>query len=70
MPLWLPNGAVIVEELENLAKEYEKNGGYDLVRTPHLTKGVLYEKSGHLVITKSQCIQRWMLMVQNITLSQ
>ena len=48
LPLWLPNGAVIVEELENLAKEYEKNGGYDLVRTPHLTKGVLYEKSGHL----------------------
>lgn len=48
LPLWLPNGAVIVEELENLAKEYEKNGGYELVRTPHLTKGVLYEKSGHL----------------------
>ena len=48
LPLWLPNGAVIVEELENLAKEYEKNGGYDLVRTPHLTKGALYEKSGHL----------------------
>ena len=42
LPLWLPNGAVIVEELENLAKEYEKNSGYDLVRTPHLTKGVLY----------------------------
>ena len=48
LPLWLPNGAVIVEELENLAKEYEKKCGYDLVRTPHLTKGVLYEKSGHL----------------------
>ena len=48
LPLWLPNGAVIVEELENLAKEYERMGGYDLVRTPHLTKGVLYEKSGHL----------------------
>ena len=48
LPLWLPNGAVIVEELENLAKEYERMGGYDLVRTPHLTKGALYEKSGHL----------------------
>ena len=48
LPLWLPNGAVIIEELENLAKEYERMGGYDLVRTPHLTKGVLYEKSGHL----------------------
>ena len=48
LPLWLPNGAVIVEELENLAKEYERMCGYDLVRTPHLTKGALYEKSGHL----------------------
>ena len=48
MPLWLPNGAVMVEELEKLAKEYEQKSGYDVVRTPHLTKGVLYEKSGHL----------------------
>ena len=48
LPLWLPNGAVMVEELEKLAKEYEQKSGYDVVRTPHLTKGVLYEKSGHL----------------------
>ena len=48
LPLWLPNGAIMVEELEKLAKESEKNAGYDVVRTPHLTKGTLYEKSGHL----------------------
>ena len=48
LPLWLPNGAVMVEELEKLAKESENKAGYDVVRTPHLTKGVLYEKSGHL----------------------
>ena len=48
LPLWLPNGAVMVEELEKLAKEYENKSGYELVRTPHLTKGTLYEKSGHL----------------------
>ena len=48
LPLWLPNGAVIVEELEKLAKESEHKAGYDGVRTPHLTKGILYEKSGHL----------------------
>ena len=48
LPLWLPNGAVMVEELEKLAKETEYQAGYDMVRTPHLTKGVLYEKSGHL----------------------
>ena len=48
LPLWLPNGAVMVEELEKLAKESEQRCGYDVVRTPHLTKGTLYEKSGHL----------------------
>lgn len=48
LPLWLPNGAVIVEEIEKLAKETEFAGGYDRVRTPHITKGDLYHKSGHL----------------------
>ena len=48
LPLWLPNGTVIIEELENLAKETENKAGYSRVRTPHLTKGDLYEKSGHL----------------------
>ncbi len=48
LPLWLPNGAVIVEELEKLAKEKEAEAGYVRVRTPHLTKGALYERSGHL----------------------
>jgi len=48
LPLWLPNGAVMVEEIEKLAKEVEFDGGYDRVRTPHITKGSLYLKSGHL----------------------
>lgn len=48
LPLWLPNGAIMVEELENLAKETERKAGYKQVRTPHLTKGQLYERSGHL----------------------
>ena len=48
LPLWLPNGAIIVEELENLAKETERKANYARVRTPHLTKGSLYERSGHL----------------------
>ena len=48
LPLWLPNGSVIIEELEKLAKESEEDAGYDRVRTPHITKGSLYEKSGHL----------------------
>ncbi|MFH1012483.1 MAG: threonine--tRNA ligase, partial [Candidatus Peregrinibacteria bacterium] len=48
LPLWLPKGAVLVEELEALAKEEEFKAGYVRVRTPHLTKGKLYEMSGHL----------------------
>jgi len=48
LPLWLPKGAAIVEELETLAKETEKSAGYVRVRSPHLTKGELYKKSGHL----------------------
>jgi threonyl-tRNA synthetase len=48
LPLWLPKGAVIIEELEKLAKEMEFKGGYVRVRTPHITKGKLYELSGHL----------------------
>ncbi|MCK5217935.1 threonine--tRNA ligase, partial [bacterium] len=48
LPLWLPNGAVMIDELENLAKEKEREAGYVRVRTPHLTKGILYERSGHL----------------------
>ena len=48
LPLWLPKGGVIIEELEKLAKETEDKAGYLRVRTPHLSKGILYEKSGHL----------------------
>ncbi len=48
LPLWLPNGTIMVDELEALAKETEDNADYMRVRTPHLTKGILYERSGHL----------------------
>jgi threonyl-tRNA synthetase len=48
MPLWLPKGAVLVEELENLAKETEFASGYVRVRTPHLAKEKMYLTSGHL----------------------
>jgi len=48
LPLWLPRGTVLVDELEKLAKEIERDAGYKRVRTPHLTKGDLFERSGHL----------------------
>ncbi|NWG33961.1 MAG: threonine--tRNA ligase [Chloroflexi bacterium] len=48
LPLWLPNGGVMIEELEKLAKEMEEAAGYDRVRTPNLTKEDLFIRSGHL----------------------
>jgi threonyl-tRNA synthetase len=48
LPLWLPNGTVLIEEIEKLAKEKEFAFGYKRVRTPHITKGTLYYTSGHL----------------------
>jgi threonyl-tRNA synthetase len=46
--LWMPNGTVIIEELEKLAKETEEEGGYKRVVTPHIAKENLYLTSGHL----------------------
>lgn len=48
LPLWLPNGGVLIEELEKLAKEMEEKAGYLRVRTPNLTKEDLFLRSGHL----------------------
>ncbi len=48
LPLWMPNGTIIADELENLAKEMESNAGYQRVRTPNLTKEDLFLRSGHL----------------------
>ncbi len=46
--LWMPNGTVIIEELEKLAKETESEAGYKRVVTPHIAKENLYLTSGHL----------------------
>lgn len=48
LPLWMPNGAIIIEELENLAKKTEEKAGYKRVITPHIAKDSLYLTSGHL----------------------
>ena len=48
LPLWLPNGTVIRDELEKLAKELEFKAGYQRVTTPQLAREALYFKSGHL----------------------
>lgn len=48
LPLWMPNGTVLIEELEKLAKETEFAAGYERVRTPHLARENMYLTSGHL----------------------
>jgi threonyl-tRNA synthetase len=48
LPLWLPRGAAMIEELEKLAKETEFVAGYERVRTTNLARESLYLKSGHL----------------------
>lgn len=48
LPLWMPNGTIIIEELEKLAKETEAAAGYKRVVTPHIAKESMYLTSGHL----------------------
>jgi threonyl-tRNA synthetase len=48
LPLWLPNGAAIIELLEKFAKQTEEAAGYVRVKSPHIAKESMYIKSGHL----------------------
>jgi threonyl-tRNA synthetase len=48
LPLWLPKGTAILEELEKLAKETEFAAGYVRVKTPHIAREKMYKTSGHL----------------------
>ncbi|OGZ98729.1 MAG: threonine--tRNA ligase, partial [Candidatus Sungbacteria bacterium RIFCSPHIGHO2_02_FULL_41_12b] len=48
LPLWLPKGTIIREEIENRAKKVEKDWGYERVATPHIAKEELYKMSGHI----------------------
>lgn len=48
LPLWLPNGNILREELARLAHEVESELGYQRVSTPHIAKESLYLRSRHL----------------------
>src|SRR3989440_5437503 len=48
LPMFLPRGAAIIDELEKLARETEFAAGYQRVRSTNLARESLYIKSGHL----------------------
>lgn len=52
LPLWLPKGNIIKEELESWAKKTEEAWGYQRVTTPIITKEGLFHTSGHLPLYK------------------
>src|SRR5579872_7039976 len=52
LPLWMPNGMVIRQELEFLAVQEERKDGYHRVSTPEITKENLYIRSKHLAFYK------------------
>ena len=67
LPLWLPKGTAIVEELEKLAKETEFTAGYVRVKTPHIAREKMYKTSGAFaVLCRSRCFLpcRWMKVSQ------
>lgn len=53
LPLWTARGTVVVDAVEQLARESEAAGGYVRVRTPHIAKGKLYAQTGHLAHYKT-----------------
>ncbi len=52
LPIWLPKGNIIKEEIEEWAKETERKWGYQRVTTPIITKENLFYTSGHLPLYK------------------
>lgn len=48
LPVFHPKGAVVRQQMENYARERHIQAGYDFVYTPHITKGDLFQTSGHL----------------------
>ncbi|MEU4705478.1 threonine--tRNA ligase [Nocardia salmonicida] len=48
LPVFHPKGGIIRKEMEEYSRQRHVDAGYEFVNTPHLTKGHLYEISGHL----------------------
>ena len=58
LPMFLPRGAVIAEELEKLAKETEFAAGYQRVRTPHIARESCTERAVTFPTTPNRCFPR------------
>jgi threonyl-tRNA synthetase len=43
-----PKGGVVRRVMEDYSRRRHEDAGYEFVNTPHITKGALFEKSGHL----------------------
>ena len=48
LPVFHPRGGIIRTEMEDYSRKRHVEEGYEFVNTPHITKGHLYEVSGHL----------------------
>ena len=48
LPVFHPKGGIIRREMENYSRQRHEEAGYSFVNTPHITKGHLFETSGHL----------------------
>ncbi|MEK0306648.1 threonine--tRNA ligase [Bifidobacterium favimelis] len=48
LPVFHPKGAAVINAMEDYSREMHRKNGYSFVQTPHITKGHLYEISGHL----------------------
>ena len=48
LPLFYPKGTILREQIEGLISKLQKGRGYEAIWVPHITKGKLYEISGHL----------------------
>ncbi len=60
LPLWLPNGGILIEELEKLAKEMEDKAGYSRVKSPHPYEGrSVHPLRSSCPIMPRACIRRW-----------
>ena len=70
LPLWLPKGTAIVEELEKLAKETEFAAGYVRVKTPHIAREKMYLTSGHLPILYAESMFPPMQILEEDTKKQ